>query len=163
MVKSGDVFSRQSFGTVVSVNPIVVRNEAGVEWTVDDSIFKAEFTVADQFETTETLTRTELIEKILSYPRTAMKIQFRKKPDPKVVTETIREFLDGDEQDAIHKRQFRTLIGQLMLGDARVMIGRHYGDHDPHGRLRFLENGELRLVDPRTVEWAIVNNVKYCV
>ena len=163
-LKGGETFSRTSYGTVIARTDdrVTIKNEDDVTWSVSNDIFEAEFTVADQHRNVVTVTQTELIDWIIRYPRTAMTVSFRKKPDPKVVTETIREMLDDENMESIlQSRLFRTTIGQLMLGDARVMVGRHYGDVDPRGRLRFIENGEPRLVDPRTVDYAIIDNVRY--
>jgi hypothetical protein len=48
------------------------------------------------------------------------------------------------------------------------MVGRHHGHKDEFGRLQFTDmevtsGHNLRLVDPRTVEEAIIANVKYVV
>ena len=57
-------------------------------------------------------------------------------------------------------------------GEERVMIGRHYGASDDFGRVHFVDmevvkdaskdyDTRMRLVDPRTLQHLIVNNVKY--
>ena len=50
-------------------------------------------------------------------------------------------------------------------GDERTMIGRHQGVQDDFGRLQFTDmeatGSPLKQVDPRTVEWSIIGNVKY--
>jgi hypothetical protein len=44
------------------------------------------------------------------------------------------------------------------------MIGFHNNGYDEHGRLKFQEAGiGQRLIDPRTIRWAVVNGVKYVV
>ena len=56
------------------------------------------------------------------------------------------------------------MLKDATAGEERTMIGRHYGVTDEFGRLRFTameKDGGLRLVDPRTVEWAIIDNIKY--
>lgn len=57
-------------------------------------------------------------------------------------------------------------------GEERTMKGRHYGATDPGGRYHFVDmeqendsskdyDTRNRLVDPRTLNWLIVNGVKY--
>ena len=52
------------------------------------------------------------------------------------------------------------------------MVGRHYGAVDEFGRIHFVDmeierditksyDNRMRLVDPRTIKYLIVNNVKY--
>lgn len=160
-VQAGAVYSRQSFGTVVSVGvaAVVVRNEEGVEWTISRSIFDKEFVVADQFDEEVTCNQTELIDLIMRNPRTAMTIQFRKQVKASEVTKAVRTALETLEPGS---RKFASAIKEAVAGEQRTMLGRHYGDTDGRGRLNFMEHGVgLRLVDPRTVEFAIIRGVKY--
>jgi hypothetical protein len=155
-------FSRTSFGDIVSEDHdnVTVRNEAGLVWTVSRSIFDAEFTVADRFDTEIRVNQTELIDKILKHPRTAMTVYFHKKPDPARVTQTLREFLTDKDHTS---KKFASAVKIALAGEPRTMVGRHYSDLDDRGRLRFYEDGEIKLVDPRTVESAIICGKRYYV
>lgn len=167
-VRAGTIYSRQSFGTIVGIDPcdpsgsVQVRNDDGVEWTISRKIFDAEFVVADQIESESVVSQTELLEQITKNPRTAMTIHFRKKVNPSDVTRALRTFFaDGGEATS---RTFASAVKEVVSGEPRTMIGRHYGEHDDRGRLQFIEHGKgLRLVDPRTVEFAIIRGVRYSV
>jgi hypothetical protein len=158
-IQSGDYWSRVSFGKVLEVGggSVVVQNEDGLEWSISRDIFDKEFTVADVYSSEGQDSRTRILKKILEYPRTAITIAFRKKVEPKTVIEAALAAADeGDLKKAIRN---------AMKGELRVMKGRHYGDFDVHGRLKVVDMEDpkriLKSVDPRTIEWAIVNGVKY--
>jgi hypothetical protein len=160
-LKIGAVYSRQSFGTIVgqTCDSVQVRNEDGMEWSISRSIFDEEFVVADVVASESIVNQTELIEQITKNPRTAMTIHFRKKVVPSDVTKALRTVLEDVEPGS---RKFASAVKEAVAGEPRTMIGRHYGDFDDRGRLQFIEHGKgLRLVDPRTVEFAIVRGVKY--
>jgi hypothetical protein len=162
-VQPGDVFSRTSYGTVVKQTPaaVIVKNDLGFEWCVDASVFEEEFTIATYFSTEVTVNQTNLIEIINKNPRVATTINFRKKVNPATVTKQLREFL---LTTSASKKKFATAVRESLAGESRTMIGRHFCDYDERGRLRFIEHGKgLRLVDPRTVEFAIINDTKYVI
>jgi len=156
-IKPGSFWSRNSFGKVINVDKltVIVQNENGLKWTVDREIFDKEFTVADDVISEEPISRSNLIKKILDFPRIAMTIQFRKKVDPEKVTNAA---LDANSHTELKKA-----IKDTLAGEVRVMKGRHVGSFDEHGRLRFtdMEKNGLRLIDPRTIEWAIIDGILY--
>jgi hypothetical protein len=164
-LKPGDKWSRHSYGEVLYADrrSIEVRNEHGLTWTINASLFEKEFNVADQFQKVEPVTRTEMVEKIVAAARLVMTVHFRKKPEHKTLVQTVTQLLDGDI-DRPKPRALSALLKDAVAGEERTMIGRHYGVSDEFGRLRFTameKDGGLRLIDPRTVEWAIIDNVKY--
>lgn len=164
-LKPGDKWSRHSYGQVVRANrqSVVVKNDNGLEWTIDDNLFEKEFNVADQFQTVEKVSRSEMVEKIVGAARLIMTVHFRKKPEHKTLVEAVTRLLDGD-LDRPKPRALSKLLKDTTAGEERTMVGRHYGTSDDFGRLQFTAmeaGGGLRLIDPRTVEWAIIDNVKY--
>jgi len=161
----GDKWSRHSYGQVVRPDSqsVIVKNENGLEWSIDANLFEKEFNVAGQFQTVEKLSRTEMVEKIVSAARLVMTVHFRKKPDHKTLVEAVTRLLDGVVERP-RPRALSKLLKDTTAGEERTMIGRHYGTSDDFGRLQFTAmetGGGLRLIDPRTVEWAIIDNVKY--
>jgi hypothetical protein len=140
-----------------------VENEDGLRWNVSKDIFDAEFTVADDFESKGETNRTEIQKKILEYPRTAMTICFRKKVQPKDVTDAVLVACEG----GIDAKGLKKVVREAMKGEERVMKGRHHGKMDSHGRLKVVDMEDPKCieksVDLRTVEWAIVKGVKYVV
>lgn len=160
-VKEGSVFSRHSFGKVIAIhrglNRIELRNSEGLQWHVDGTILEQEFSFADQSDGTEEVSRTDAIKVITENPRTAMTINYNKKADPKVVA---KELAAG--QGNLSAKEWNAKVSSLMDGEERTMIGWHYNSFDAHGRLNFIEEAQgPRLVDPRTVNWVVVNRKRY--
>jgi len=165
-VGNGTKFSRISYGEVVGVNgrgSVTVKNEEGFEWTVAADIFEAEFFTPNQYDDTKEVTRTEMIQILDTNPRIIMKVKFKKKPEQKVLVDTVKDLLEADKKPGIGN--LRKILKKAVEGEERVMIGRHQGGYDDFGRLMFTdmeaEDGHLRTVDPRTVEEVTVANVKY--
>lgn len=164
-LEAGDKWSRHSYGTVIMANSVSVsiENEHGLKWSIDTNLFEKEFNVADQFESTERITRTEMVEKITSAARLVMTVHFRKKPDHKDLVAAVTDLLDG-KVTRPKPRSLSSLLKKVTAGEERTMIGRHHGSSDEFGRLQFTameKGGGLRLIDPRTVEWCIIDNIRY--
>ena len=162
---TGTKFSRISYGEVVDVTPtsVEVKNEEGLKWTVGRSIFEEEFFTPNQFAETEEVTRTAMIQVIDSNPRIIMTVKFKKKPEQKALVDTVQGLLDADDRPSIGT--LRKILKSAVEGEMRTMVGRHQGVYDDFGRLMFTDmeadDSRLRLVDPRTVEEIVVENVKY--
>lgn len=167
-IQAGDYWSRVSFGKVLGANggSVVVQNEDGLEWSISRDIFEKEFTVADDYGSEGQDSRTNILKKILEYPRTAITIAFRKKVEPKDVIAAAKDaVITPDPDGQMRGKGLDKAIREAMKGELRVMKGRHYGDFDVHGRLKVVDVEDprriLKSVDPRTIEWAIVNGVRY--
>lgn len=168
-LKVGDKWSRISYGEISGItrDGIIVKNEQGLEWSIAPSVFEKEFSTPDQFTKVVEVTRSDMVTTIVGSTRTVMTVNYKKKPDPKVLKEKVIELLD-DEKGG-RKRPGTVKLGQILrvatAGEERTMIGRHFGQQDEYGRIQFTDmeaaGVRLRQVDPRTVEWAIIGNVKY--
>lgn len=163
-IGKGTKFSRISYGEVVSVQGAVeVKNEEGLTWTVGRSIFEEEFFTPDQYDIAKEVTRTEMIQIIDSNPRIIMTVKFKKKPEQKVLVQTVQDLIVAEDKPGIGK--LRKILKKAVEGETRTMVGRHQGAYDDFGRLMFTDmeanDGRPRQVDPRTVEETIVANVKY--
>lgn len=164
----GDHWSRNSYGKVVAVthDEVVVENEQGTRWALDSALFEAEFTAADQYATVEKVSRTEMVQKIIGSARVAMTIFFRKKPEHKDLVDTVESLLSSNAK-APTRRKLSSLLKDATAGAERTMVGRHYGTTDEFGRIQFLDvigassGPGMKTVDPRTVEWAVIENVRY--
>jgi hypothetical protein len=162
-IKVGDVFSRHSFGKVTGIDTynsmMTIENSNGKTWRIGAEVMEYEFSFADQFESEEKISRTQLIELITDNPRTAMTIHYNKKPNAKNIAKELRPG-KGD----LSVKDWDAKVNLLLQGDERVMVGYHNSSFDEHRRLRFNEADKgQRLVDPRTLNWAICNRVKYIV
>lgn len=168
-LKKGTKWSRISYGEIldISYNQITVRNEKGTEWTVTPAIVEDEFFTPDQYEEVKEVNRTEMVNAIVGNARIIMSVHFKKKPDHKDLVSTVTELLDDEKggRTRLSSRKLSSLLKAATAGEDRTMIGRHQGVQDEFGRLQFTDMESpgvpLKQVDPRTVEWAIVGNVKY--
>lgn len=160
-VDVGSIFSRHSFGKVTAIegDTFHLCNSDGFKWQVGRNIIAQEFSFAEQHDSEEKLSRTDLISLLTRKVQTAMTVCFRKKVDAELVA---RELADGqqDMADAAWKKH----VNAILRGEERTMIGHHYGTLTEHGRLNFHEASKgYRQIDPRTIEWVIVERVKYLV
>lgn len=165
--KAGDFFSRLSYGEIVSVGPdfVTVRNEKGNAWDVGRQIFDDEFVVATVYQKEEEVNQTELIQKITGAQRVAITVNFNKQAKHTDLVDQVHEWLTGDAPK--NKRALSKELKTVTAGPERTMTGRHFGTTDDRGRIQFLDvenaNKGMKLVDPRSVNWAIIEGVKYVV
>lgn len=76
------------------------------------------------------------------------------------------------EVEGILKDLIENPITKTIPGETRIMRGKHYGSVNDLGRLSFIDmevtpdpkrtdDSRIRQVDPRTLQYVIVNKVKY--
>lgn len=138
---------------------------------------------ADNFDKEEKVTATQLAETFKSNPRTAMTVAFFKKDKDKTKTAYKKEVSEKVEQvknakvseiEAIVLDLINSPITDKIPGELRIMKGRHHGSTDDFGRVSFIDMEQLkdtskdndtraRLVDPRTLQYIIIDNVKYVI
>lgn len=167
----GEVLSESQYYKVEKIvgSKVQLINGEGNRVVVDNNYVNQSLSSASQFTETKKVTKTELAEIFLQHSRVAMTVMFNKKLDNKKVTEsisTIYSKLGIGMTQADFTKQVKAVIN--LKGDERVMVGRHYGNPDVNGRVSFvdmnIESGNPnRLVDPRTINYLIVNNVKYLI
>jgi len=164
-VKVGDTYSRISFGTVVEVKAggIKVRNNKGDEpWDVSNAIIENEFAFANghHAEATKEVTGTEAITILKDHPRTSMTVCFHKKPDPKKAAELLKTGQGPNDTD----KAWLSKVKKALEGEVREIVGYHLGTWTPQGHLQFFETGKgIRSVDPRTIDWLVLERNKYVV
>lgn len=176
-MKEGDVASRHSFLRIVGFQDevgmampprlatnVVVQNEEGRSWVISKEIVENELSTANQSSVEHVMNRTALIEVMMSHPRQAMTVTFRKKVDAKAVAKALHTYIEDP-------KAWEVKVEEALAGEQKTMVGYHEGSLDPHGRLRFIEatdplnpnTGGFKLVDPRTVERLVVDLNTYMV
>ena len=179
-LKEGSILSETSFFSVkkVNTNDVTVIDDHGNELNISNNYVEKVLNSADLFEFEEKKTMTELAELFINSPRIAMTVAFYKKD----TTKTKKAF-DAEKQskiDAIQSARVADVpkllnelienpLSKVIPGELRVMKGRHYSEIDELGRIKFTDmeipkttaESKLRQVDPRTILWICVNNVKY--
>ncbi len=176
-IKKDDYWSRSSYGKVIYKhdNYLIIKNDDGFEWTIADNVVNNEFSFHDQYEEEIELTWTELKEKFKSSTRMIMTVNFNKKIDKKEYIEKLVSLYPNKNGNLKSKEQYeediKSATNDLLLGEERTMIGRHYSTYKSE-RILFIDmeledddekdyDTRIRLVDIRTINWMICDNIKY--
>jgi hypothetical protein len=167
----GEILSESQYYKVEKIagNKVQLVNGDGNRVVVDNEYVNNSLSSASQHVETKKVTKTELAEVFLQNSRVAMTVMFNKKLDNAKVTDnisTIYSKLSFGMTQADFTKQVKAVVN--LKGDERVMVGRHYGNPDVNGRVSFVDmnvdkGNPNRLVDPRTINYLIVNNVKYLI
>lgn len=182
-LKKGSILSETSFFVVEEIGDsgIEAIDDLGNKVSIGKEYVEDILNSADQFDREEAKTMTELAEILINSPRIAMTVSFYKKD-----VEKTKKVYEAEKQSRFEEIQnakvsdVPTLLNALVEnpilktipGELRVMKGRHYGNMDDLGRIQFVDmeqekksgldyDSRLRQIDPRTVQWLVVNNVKY--
>jgi hypothetical protein len=182
-VEPGSILSETSFYVVKEWrgDKCIVTDDFGHEISLGNRYVQEICTSADIWTTEEPKTMTELAEIFSNSSRMAMTVCFTTKPTEK--TKKDYEFEKQCKIDEILNASFsktQSLVEDLIEnpitrtipGKTRIMKGRHYGHMDELGRIHFIDmeitkdpskdyDTRSRQVDPRTIQWLIVNKVKY--
>ena len=117
---------------------------------------------------------TQLSELLLANPRMAISVAFYKKDKPK----TKKQYkLDLEAQSKAVGENFmkrgsiaieealKNPVLPYIKGELRVMKGYHFGELNELGRINFIDMETptfiQKQIDPRTIQWCIINEVKY--
>lgn len=181
-LKQGSILSESSFFIVKEVTPttIIVKDDLGNEVKINHNYVNSILNSADFFNSEEKKTMTELAEIFISSPRIAMTVSFYKQNKKKTNKdyEAERDTKIAEIQNATMMNAQKLLvdlienpISRTIPGELRVMKGRHYGDIDDLGRVKFIDmevqrtktdhDDRLRQVDPRSIQHIIVGGKKY--
>ena len=170
-----EVLSETQYYSVVKIkgDKVQLSTDNGENIVVDAKYVDSFLSSAAQFTKEEKITRTELAAVVMSHPRTAMTVCYNKQvKEADVVKEIEETYISSTPKEFSTK--LKKAIKQAMNGVERVMVGRHYAGVDAGGRIQFIDMAEkkdpskdydtrIRLVDPRTLQYAIVGDVKYIV
>ncbi len=174
-LNTGEILSESQYYKVVKKqgDKVQLLNDHGENIVVDRSYVENCLNSASQYDKEENLTKTKLAELFINSPRQAMTVCFNKQIKQEDVSKALsklyKEFSFGMTQKDYDEKVKAALN---LKGEERVMVGRHYGGVDVNGRVGFLDmnidrdvsksyDNRSRLVDPRTINYIIVDNVKY--
>ena len=183
-LKQGDIFSETQFYVVKEVksNQAILTDEFGNDVALNENYINDLLKSADRFSKTEKKTMTELADLFVSNRGVAMTVCFTKKAEKKLVKDfkaEVAQWTENVKQAFLDKglsglEQFATTpVSEFKLPETRVMKGRHYGHMNDLGRIDFVDmeqkkgvdakggDTRMRQVDPRTIQYLIVDNVKY--
>ena len=182
-VAPGSILSETSFYVVKECkgDKVIVTDDLGHEITLGSRYVSEICTSADIWTSEESKSMTELAELFIGCPRMAMTVCFTTKPTDKTkkeydfeVQSKIDEILNApfSKTQLLVEQLIENPITRTTPGKTRVMKGRHYGKMDDLGRVHFIDmeitkdptkdyDTRSRQVDPRTIQWLIINKVKY--
>lgn len=172
----GNVLSETAFYKVEKVvgNKVQLQMDNGESVVLDKGYVDSFLTSAEQFSKEEKVSKTELTEIFLSYPRTAITVNFNKQVKEADVAKEIQEAYENSNPKEFSAKM-KQAVKKGLAGEARTMVGRHFGTQDEFGRVQFIDmsldrdfskptyDSRQRQVDTRTLNWAIINDVKYIV
>jgi hypothetical protein len=177
------IFSETSFYVVKEVqqSASILVDDFGNEISIGNKYIEQICISADFFEKEEQKSMTELAEIFIKSSRIAMTVAYITK-----ATEKTKKDFEAEKNTKINEIQNASLKNATALlsdlienpitreipGKLRVMKGRHYGHVDDLGRIHFIDmeikrdatkdyDTRSRQVDPRTIQYLIVNKVKY--
>lgn len=165
-IKKGDYVSRISYMKIEENlgRYQKVSNETGFTWDISNDVLKEECISASEFSEEIKVSRTELIEKFNNVGATVFTVNFDKSPSPEDYLAATRgkgniilSFDDMKKQFKKIKGENRTLVGYMIKvenGFGRSNVIDLEIPHDQH---------RIRQVDHRSLNWLIVNGIKYIV
>lgn len=181
-LQKGSILSELQFYVVKEIkgDDVIVNDEVGTEISISKEYADTLLNSADNFTKEESVTATKLADIFISSTRIAMTACYKKKDENKSA-KAIKKEKDDRKQRILsaNVHELPKLIDDLIEnpvqsvipGDERIIKGRHYGNMNDMGRVDFIDmeiakndnpvDSRLRQVDPRTLKYVIVNNVKY--
>lgn len=174
-LKVGDRFYRVVHYQVTANDgkSIHTKSDTAGMSTISASLVECSAFTTDQFATEVKLTRTQLAQKIETLGHAAFRVKFRKAVSPNDVADG----LDG--ADVATKTKRRKVVKGLMEGEERVMhcklfrteefdasieLGRYrVVDLEAYEKAGYDTAKAMRLVDTRTIDELVVDNVRYFV
>jgi len=175
-LKKGDILSETQYYTVDRINGanVILTTDNGSDITVGRGYADNHLKSADHYDSINKVSRTELVNIIMGNARKAMTIHYNKKLKKEDMDARIINLYPNQGGKLVSKAQFQANVQALLdlKGEERIIRGRHYGSQDANGRLHFVDMDQKkdpnkdydtrrRLVDPRTVNWAIIDLVRY--
>lgn len=172
----GSVLSETSYFTVKTFGVdgvVILEDTRGNSLRIGRDYIENIMYSADQFATTEEVNQTQLINIMLANPNKAMSCYYQKQDKPKGPkaikieianwTKAAMESFIANGQSGLEAFAVNQ-VKDYIPGEMRLIVGYHEGKQNERGRLLFIdmeEGATEKQVDPRTLEYIIVNNIKY--
>jgi len=175
-LKAGDILGESQYYTVEKIagERVQLKTPTG-SVVVDKGYVETYLDSANQFTSESDATKTQLADIFINNPRIVMTVAFFKQDKVKTIKaykEEVQKQAEQVQKDFMAKgisavvEALSNPVSKVIPGELRVMRGRHYGEIDDLGRISFtdmevIDGTPLRAVDPRTIQYIIVNNIKY--
>lgn len=180
LINKNDVLSETQFYIVENVDSVNVNllNDDNQLITVSRGYADKFLSSASNFSSIEKVSRTEIIEIFTSNARVAMTVSFNKQIKETDIIKKLEEIYPNKGGKILSEKEYvakiKAIIKPTLHGEERIITGRHYSHVDGFGRISFIDSyikkdetkdydTRMRLIDPRTINWIIVNDIKYIV
>lgn len=171
-LKTGSILGETQYYKVEKISGEKVQLATGAgHVVVDKNYVETYLNSGDQFSKEEKVTKTVLADTFINSPRVAMTVKYVKQDKPKSNRAYKAELADQVAAVKAKRITVESALANPVLpyipGEERTMRGWHESHVDDMGRIQFTDmdatgsGAPLRLVDPRTIQWLIVNDVKY--
>jgi len=182
-MKTGQFWSYTDYGVVT--DSLVVKNSENY-FAVKSDITGEEFIIAhglkhlcsyhDVVTDSKKVGKTVLAELFLRNTRTIMTVNFNKQLDIDSAKKAIKELYANKGGNLLsqsdYEQEVDKIVPQVLSGEERTMIGRHYANVNDLGYVQFIDmeipkdsdkdyDNRIRLVDSKRINWLIVNDTKY--
>lgn len=174
-LKPGECLSETQYYKVEKIvgSQVQLKNDNGDNIVVDSKYVDTCLVSAEQAEKEEKITKTEAAALFIENPYVVMKASYNKQVKDTDVIKEIMAAYEGSTPKSMGDAVKRAVKLGLQ-GEERIITGRHFGNKDEFGRINFIDmeldktpgkeyDTRLRLVDPRTLNWFILKDVKYTV
>lgn len=171
----GDIYSETSFYKILQVSndKALVELDNGRTAEIGISYINNFLISASDYVESRTITRTEIADIFIKNSRIAMTVCFHKQINKDSIVKEVLEKIQNCTVKSLES-EIKKIITKTIDGEIRTMKGRHYGIMNNFGRVDFVDmeiqkdfslsyDNRFRQVDPRTIEWLIVNGIKYVV
>jgi hypothetical protein len=166
-LKPGQVLSETQYYIVekISGKKAQLKTDSGESVILDEGYIDKCTSSAHEYSSTKRVSRTEMANIFMSNANTAMTVSFNKQVKSTEAASFLLKYRYSSEAE------FKKKVKEALEGEERTMIGRHSGSVDEFGRIRFVDmevektagdyDSRFRLVDPRSINYLIVQNTRY--
>jgi len=164
----GDYLSETQYYQVTKKtnDRITVSNERGFSFDISNKIVEEGILSANQFNQEKKVARSEIVERLENAKDMIFTVNFNKLPNEKSLLERLQNVKISDLGS---ETELKKLAKDMVKGELRTMVG-HLNHSEPRMGRSSVTDLEIpvgqhrnRLVDHRTINWLIINNVKYVV
>jgi hypothetical protein len=171
----GEILSETQYYKVLQKTKTQVQLETDTgEKIVIDKPYVELLQSASQSTSEEKVSKTAATEIFKAASFQAVTVNFNKQvKEADVVKEIVGAYETSTPKG--FAKAVKDAVKRSNAGEERTMVGRHFGAADDFGRIHFIDMNiprgkadadydvRQRLVDPRTINWVIINGVKYTV
>lgn len=168
-LKTGEKLSETQFYTVVKIkgNQVQLENARKEPIVVDKGYVETCLTSGEQFTTETKVNKTDLTKLFLENANVVFTVSFNKQVKAVDVVKEIKDAYDKSTPSEFETK-LKKAVNKGLEGEERVLTGYHNGTQDEFGRvsavdMNITEGHNVRLVDPRNLNYLILKGTKYIV